>query len=74
MSTQVQPLEILIERPETDDTLWVSRMAEETVDITVTADDCDGGTITVDYPLSPIQARMVARELLRLADEIDGRG
>lgn len=67
-----EALSVSIERPEVDDRLWVSRN-DWTVEITVTADDCDNGTATVGYPMTPEDARIVAHELLWLAREIDGR-
>ena len=66
-----EAVHVLIERPEVEDYLWVSRTASE-VNITVTM-DCDERTMIVDYPMFPDEARIVARELLRLASEIDGK-
>lgn len=63
-----------VERPEgVEDFVWVSR-DRGTVDITVPVWDDEGDCAMIPFPLYPEDARLVAMTMLRLADEIDGKG
>lgn len=65
-------LTILIERPWINELLYVSRERDEiTIEVTT---DRDGTTAILPYPITPDDARTIAQELWRLANEIDGRG
>lgn len=65
-------LTILIERPWINDYLYVSRERDEiTIEVTTDRDDA---TAIIPYPITPDDARTIAQELWRLANEIDGRG
>ena len=79
MDPRCRALTILIERPGNaglyagaNDFLYVSRERDEiTIEVTT---ECDGTTAIIPYPITPDDARTIAQELWRLANEIDGRG
>ena len=67
-----EAVRVIVERPEIDDLVWISRDDWHVI-VTTTTDPEVVPDGVIDFPLPPDDARVIARELLRLAAEIDGK-